>query len=191
MNRSLLLPLLLLACNSGKIDAPAEATDTGEPDVEEDVDTGDTGEEPEPDPEPDFSVWEASRQFTIDAEWDDYDCEAEVTETGTELTSGSAYEELQAMCPSCSHFYEVSLSTDEICDYLPISQDPYRGITLGDDWAQVYRFGEDRRGDLEMDELDLGASFDGWTITYTTTSYEGWLGEISAVSTVTFPELAQ
>jgi hypothetical protein len=194
MSRSLVLLLpVLAACNSGKIDAPDDGgttDDTGEPAVVAD-DTGDTGEEEEEEvaePEPDFSVWEGSRRFVYDSQWDDYDCDEEIFETGAEITSGADHAQLSEMCPACDHFYEISLSTDELCGYLPVDQSPYRGLALGDDWAQVFRFGEDRRGDLEMEELDLGASFDGWTVSYAYTAGLGWGGDIEITGSVVFPE---
>lgn len=188
-----LAPLLLAlgACSptiAGKVTPDTGLTGADGADGSDGADdTGTDGTE-DPEPEPDFTVWEGSRTFTVDSRYDDYDCEGdEVAESGVEVTSGAVFEAIQEQCPLCSHVYEIEVATDEACGWIPLATTVWRGLVLGEDSAQVYRFAE-ADGRIEADDLDLAASFDGWAITYDYTAAEEWWGSIEVDGQLAFPE---
>ena len=150
-------------------------------------DTGTDGTE-EPEPEPDFSVWQGSRTFVVDSRYDEYDCDGdEVAESGVEITSGAAYDAIMAECPLCDHIDEVEVERDEACEWIPLATTIWRGLVLGEGSAQVYRFDEED-GRVESDDLDLAATYDGWTVTYDYVGAEEWWGSILISGQVAFPE---
>jgi len=149
---------------------------------------GTDGTEPDPDPVPDTAVWEGSRTFSVDARYDDYDCEGDtVAESGVELTSGGVYEAMMEACPLCDHVYEVQVERDEACGWIPLETTIWRGLVLGEGSAQVYRFSEDG-GRVEIDDLDLAATFDGFSLTYDYVGAEEWWGQIDIDGQLAFPE---
>lgn len=134
-------------------------------------------------PQPDYSVWQGSRVFSYDSYWDGYDCSGDdVGESGHELT-GSDRDRLAVGCPACQHFYEVTPDSDHACDWIRLASPTWRGLVLGDGWAQVFAF--DDEGVAEL--LDGAATFDGWTLDYHYTAEPYHNVEVDVVGQVTFP----
>ena len=149
--------------------------DSGAPEGDTDTDAdGDTDTDTDADTEPtaDFTVWEGTRIFSYD--WAG-GCEESVSESGAAIEEG--YDELVGLCPGCEWFYELSVSPDEVCGWISIATETYRGLELGDGSATVWRL-----DDGEGEHLAEG-SFDGWTISY---QYELEHG-VQVDGEVTFP----
>ena len=150
--------------------------------------TDDSGATDGTEPVADTAVWEGTRTFMVDARYDDYDCDGDtVAETGVELTSGSVYDAMMAACPLCDHVYEVQVERDEACGWIELQTSVWRGLVLGEGSAQVYRFTEDG-GRVELDALDLAATFDGFALGYQYVAAEEWWGQIDVTGQLTFPE---
>jgi hypothetical protein len=175
---------LALACSPAqtRVADPAWTADTGSlPDA-------DTGALPA-ERAPDLATWRGVRSFRIDTDWDDYDCEDEVEESGAAPADPQRAAELREACPECTHFYEVALSTDMICGYLPLDPSPWRGLVLGDTTARVLRLHGGRGESMWIEELDPAARFDGWSIAYSYVVADGWLEAIEVEGRVDFPDI--
>jgi len=165
MRLAAVLPLLLApACVPIGVLAhpePDSGTPEGDTDSDADGDTDtDTDADTDADTEPvaDFTVWEGTRTFSYD--WAG-GCEESVSESGDAILEGDwAYDDLVDLCPGCDWFYELSVSPDEVCNWISIATETYRGLELGEDSATVWRL-----DDGEGEHLAEG-SFDGWTIAY-------------------------
>jgi len=160
--------------------APPEADTDTDTDADTDTDTdadADTDADTDIGPVPDMSVWNGTRLFYYDYAGG---CEDLVTETGEEITEGdSDYDELVDLCPGCDHFYFVNVSPDEVCGWVDMATETYRGLELGEDSAVVWRLDYG-----EASELDEG-SFDGWTIDYFYEIDDYWM---EVTGQVVFPE---
>lgn len=159
---------LILACDNSTVvvDNGADAAkDTAATDTAADTADSADSEDTEPqEPVTDFSSYSGYRHFY--AELWGYACDSTVDETGTELTSGSAYEALAAECPSCTNFYENVPATDSICDDiypLPIGTS-YRAVLFTESGGvmTLYSYSEDS-GSVEIIGADNGLAFDGET----------------------------
>lgn len=183
--RLVILPLVLAAaCNPvGVLAWPP--SDTAQPEGDTDTDTdADTDTDTDADtdadtdvlPEPDYTVWDGMRNFFYESDWSS--CDDDVYETGSAIQAGDPdFDELQGMCPSCDWFYLVNVSPDQVCDWIDIATETYRGLDLGSTSATVYRL------DYERPEELAEGSFDGWTIEY---SYESSTS-IQVTGQVVFP----
>jgi hypothetical protein len=182
-----LLSISLCSCATGR--APLDPDDyqsddtgsTDEADTDTDTDT-------DPGKQPDFSVWEGIRSFEYDSNYDSSDCEEDVFEDGVQLTSGNAYEAIQDECPDCDYIYEVDVGTDEICGWIGIDTETYRGLIIDGNHAEIWRFEMDR-GDLETAYvLTEDADFDGWVLEYQYGGeYGDWGGMLYINGQVEFP----
>ncbi|MCK6522310.1 hypothetical protein L6R49_12815 [Myxococcota bacterium] len=201
-----LLVLLLAACSKGAVtltvgndsgDAGADSAepsgddtasdDTGEAD---DTSGGEDTSPPEdttpPEPVPDTSRYTGELIFSYD-HWSS-DCAGDtVIEEATAVSEDDAAA-MKAACPSCTLFYEIKLDKAEVCSWINVEENDYRGLALGDGWAFVYRFNEDK-GDFTAELLDSTATFDGWTVKFDTT-FDYWGVDVQVVGAYTFPEAA-
>jgi hypothetical protein len=144
--------------------------------VEGDTDT-DTDADTDIEPQADYSVWNGTRTFYYDYAGG---CEDTVTETGEAIQEGdSEYEELAAVCPSCDFYYSVNVDPDEVCGWVDIATETYRGLQFFEDTAIVWRLDYG-----EATEVDQG-SFDGWTIDYFYEIDDYWM---EVTGQVVFPE---
>jgi hypothetical protein len=194
MARGLTLLAALTGCGSGKVgavpdgavagDTGATAADGGGTDDSGDT-GGDTAEAPAV-PTPDWGVWQAELRFSYDTWGDAYDCAGDtMAETGEALTSGATFEEMAALCPSCTLFYETAFERTTVCDWIDLPEGDLRGVSLGEDWAAVYRFDQTDAG-LTMELMDSNAAFDGWSFTFEYT-FSYWV-DVDVVGVVTWPE---
>lgn len=166
-----MLILTLFACNKGTV----LLDDTAIQDTEAPVE-----------PEPDFSSYEATLDWTYDTWGDSYDCTDATVEFGTEIVEGDeAWDALNAACPLCGHFYDVTYDRAELCGWIDIPDPDYRGMVFGESSAQVYRFDE-RDGAFTEDLLDNAATWDGWTLGFT--ANVSYLGDLNVVATTTYAE---
>ncbi len=148
-------------------------------------DTGDTGTTTEPpDPVPDLTVWDAELYFSYES-WTG-DCEPELVSELGGPPEDFEIEPLLAACPGCTALYEAFPSTTEVCGWIELPDSDMRGLVLGDDWAQVYRFEGNASDGYEAVLLDNTATFDGWTVAFAAEiSY--WV-TLDVEGTLTFPE---
>jgi hypothetical protein len=195
MGRKLLFIALSAGCGSGKVGVvggdtgtvsasdTAAATDSGAVGDS----GGDTGTAKEPqEPLPDLSVWQADLTFSYDTWGDSYDCVGDtITESGSAIESGSTYDDMVELCPSCTVFYETSFDTTTVCDWIELPEGDLRGVSFGDTWAAVYRFDETDSG-LTMDLMDSNAPFDGWAFEFEYV-FSYWV-DVDVVGVVTYPE---
>lgn len=167
--------LLALACAPGTIvlgDGPDAPDDTA---IVAD-DTGDTGDTDIIDGEPDFAIWEGSRLIETEE-----GCSDEILEEGYELgPEWEYYDYVVDYCPECDHFYYVEMWPEEVCG-IDVASEAVRGVTLGEDWAEVWTFYPG-----EPDALDDDAVFDGWVIDY---DYRLWDGYLDIEGRVEFPPI--
>lgn len=206
---SMLFFLVFAACNKGAItlsvgdDTGGGGADSGDPSSD---DTGDSsgddtgaggddtsgGEDtspPEdttpPEPVADTSRYSGELVFSYDS-WGG--CGGDTVVEEAVAVSESTAAAMKAACPSCSHFYEVTLDKSQVCSWINIEDKDYRGLSLGDGWAFVYRFTEDK-GEFSADLLDSTATYDGWTVNFDS-SFDYWGVEVQIVGAYTFPEAA-
>ena len=204
---SLLIFLVFAACNKGAItlvvgdDTGRGGADSGDPSSDDTGATDDTsgggddtsGEDtspPEdttpPEPGPDTSRYTGELVFSYDS-WGGCNGDSAVVEEAVAVSEDTAAA-MKAACPSCSHFYEVTLDKNQVCSWINIEENDYRGLSLGDGWAFVYRFTEDN-GEYTAELLDSTATYDGWTVNFDT-SFDYWCVEVQVVGAYTFPEAA-
>lgn len=204
---SLLFFLVFAACNKGAItldvgdDTGGGGADSGDPSSDDTGATDDTsgggddtsGEDtspPEdttpPEPVPDTSRYTGELVFSYDS-WGGCNGDSAVVEEAVAVSEDTAAA-MKAACPSCSHFYEVTLDKNQVCSWINIEENDYRGLSLGDGWAFVYRFTEDN-GEFSAELLDSTATYDGWTVNFDTT-FEYFTVDVQVVGTYTFPEAA-
>lgn len=195
MGRTLWILAFSVGCGSGKVGVvdgdtgtvgagdTAAATDSG---AASDSGAGaDTAAEPQ-EPVPDLSVWQADLTFSYDTWGDAYDCAGDlVTESGSAIESGSTYDAMVELCPSCTSFYETTFDATVVCDWIELPEGDLRGVALGDTWAAVYRFDETDSG-LTMDLMDSNAPFDGWSFEFEYV-FSYWV-DVDVVGVVTYPE---
>ena len=171
--------LLLGACAQGSL-PPVDAGDTGLGSATADSGSdgssdggGTTTDSENSQPEdsgspggPDFSTWLGARTFSYDTYGDVYDCEGdEIGETGS-LIEGTLAASMSAACVSCDLFYELIPAKETACGWINITSPTWRGLVLGDTWAQIYSIQMDG-GQVEAVELlDQEAAYDGHTISY-------------------------
>ena len=204
---SLLFFLVFAACNKGAItldvgdDTGRGGADSGDPSSDDTGATDDTsgggddtsGEDtspPEdttpPEPVPDTSRYTGELVFSYDS-WGGCNGDSAVVEEAVAVSEDTAAA-MKAACPSCSHFYEVTLDKNQVCSWINIEENDYRGLSLGDGWAFVYRFTEDN-GEFSAELLDSTATYDGWTVNFDST-FDYWGVEVQVVGAYTFPEAA-
>jgi hypothetical protein len=162
------------------------ATPEGDTDTDTDSDTdtdtdsdtdADTDADTDVGPEADYTVWDGTRVFYYDYAGG---CEDTVYESGEAIMEGDAeYQDLAAICPSCDFYYLVSVTPDQVCGWIDIATETYRGLELSEDRATVWRLDY---GDAT--ELDEGV-FDGWTIDYAYEIEDYWM---EVTGQVVFPE---
>ena len=183
---------LTFACSPAqtRADGPAWSHDTGPPPAEDsnEYDDSDDSDDLATQQTPDLGTWQGVRTFRIDTDWDDYDCEDEVQEAGGVPTDPDRLDALASACPTCTHFYEIALSTDMVCGYLPLDPSPWRALIVGDTSTQVLRLHEGRDESMWVEELDPAAHFDGWSVTYAYEVADGWLEAIAVQGRIDFPE---
>jgi hypothetical protein len=157
----------------GDTDTDTDADSDTDADADADADTdADTDV-----PQPDFTVWEGTRNFYYDYGGG---CDDTVTETGTAIQEGDAgYSELERLCSDCDWFYMVNVSPDEVCGWVDMATETYRGLVIDDDQVEVWRLDY---GDATL--LDTG-DFDGWTIDYFYEIDDYWM---EVTGQVVFPE---
>jgi hypothetical protein len=183
---SLALLLVSTACVPVGVLSPSledSASPEGDTDTDTDAD-GDTDADADADtdadtdlPEPDYSVWEGTRNFYYDYGGG---CDDTVTETGTAIQEGEPERhELERLCPDCAWFYLVHVSPDEVCGWVDMATETYRGVVFSDDQAEVWRLDY---GQATL--LDTG-DFDGWTIDYFYEIDDYWMEVTGQVS---YPE---
>ena len=195
-----LLPLLalsLFACKPGTVsnddDTGTSGADTGGGDDTSgggDDTSGEDTSPPEdttpPEPVPDTSRYTGELVFSYDS-WGGCNGDSAVVEEAVAVSEDTAAA-MKAACPSCSHFYEVTLDKNQVCSWINIEENDYRGLSLGDGWAFVYRFTEDK-GEFSAELLDSTATYDGWTVNFDST-FDYWGVEVQVVGAYTFPEAA-
>ena len=186
---SLSLLALSVACVPvGVLSVPVDDTAAPEGDTDTDTDTdadtdadadadADTDADTDVGPEPDFTVWDGSRTFFYDYAGG---CEDTATESGTAIQEGdSGYQDLLALCPSCDWFYLVYVSPDQVCGWVDLATETYRGLELGEDSAVVWRLDYGEASELAEGE------YDGWTIDYYYEIEDYWM---EVTGQVVFPE---
>lgn len=204
---SLLFFLVLAACSKGAVtltvgdDTGGGGQDSGDPTNDDtggggddtgaadDTSGGDTSPPEDttpPEPVPDTSRYSGELVFSYD-HWSS-DCAGDTVLEEAVAVSESDAAAMKAACPSCSLFYEVKLDKNEVCSWINIEENDYRGLALGDGWAFVYRFTEDK-GEFSAELIDSTATFDGWTVSFDT-SFDYWGVDVQLVGDYTFPELA-
>lgn len=201
---SLLIFLVFAACNKGAItldvgdDTGSGGADSGDPSSDDTDDTSGGGDDtsgedtspPEdttpPEPVPDTSRYTGELVFSYDS-WGGCNGDSAVVEEAVAVSEDTAAA-MKAACPSCSHFYEVTLDKSQVCSWINIEENDYRGLSLGDGWAFVYRFTEDN-GEFSAELLDSTATYDGWTVNFDS-SFDYWGVEVQIVGAYTFPEAA-
>ena len=201
---SLLIFLVFAACNKGAItldvgdDTGGGGADSGDPSSDDTDDTSGGGDDtsggdtspPEdttpPEPVPDTSRYTGELVFSYDS-WGGCKGDSTVVEEAVAVSEDTAAA-MKAACPSCSHFYEVTLDKNQVCSWINIEENDYRGLSLGDGWAFVYRFTEDN-GEFSAELLDSTATYDGWTVSFDST-FDYWGVEVQVVGAYTFPEAA-
>lgn len=161
----MLLPLFI-ACSATPVvgDAPAAedtdidtAGDTGS--NLDDTDTGDTDDTGNSiEDNTDWSAYTGERNFFVSV-WG-YECDDDTEDEGVELTEGSDYDALVALCPLCSHFYENTPSVDSVCDgYLGLGT-TYRALLVTEAGIAAYFYSEGDSGPTES-ASDASVAFDG------------------------------
>jgi hypothetical protein len=160
------------------------ADDTGADDTGNTTDTEDTTP---PEPIADTSVWSSELIFNYDTWGDDGDCVDEVVHESSYAPSKVELAALAVECPACSTFYWTVPDTAQICGWLDLPTEELRGLVLGDDWAQVYRFSGSLEDGFSGDLLDSAGTFDGWTVTFSAV-LSIWWTDLNVEGTVTFPE---
>ncbi len=183
MTRALLPLLLATACGTAsvKLDDPSgTADDTGVGgDTAADTDTADTEDtDVEPVFAPDYSVYDATRNFYYD-QWG-YSCDDTVYETGFAIDAGSGdFQALAELCGDCDYFYEVTPDVDQACDWISLGT-TWRGVVLGDGEAELYFFREND-GELEEYAADDGAALsdDGAVLDYAYEIVYDWGYEVT------------
>ena len=204
---SLLFFLVFAACNKGAItldvgdDTGRGGADSGDPSSDDtgatddtsgggdDTSGGDTSPPEDttpPEPVPDTSRYTGELVFSYDS-WGGCNGDSAVVEEAVAVSEDTAAA-MKAACPSCSHFYEVTLDKSQVCNWINIEANDYRGLSLGDGWAFVYRFTEDN-GEFSAELLDSTATYDGWTVNFDST-FDYWGVEVQVVGAYTFPEAA-
>lgn len=205
---SLLFFLVFAACNKGAItldvgddtgngggdsgDVSSDDTATGSDDTSGGGDdtSGEDTSPPEdttpPEPVPDTSRYAGELVFSYD-HWSG-DCAGDTVVEEAVAVSEDTAAAMKAACPSCSHFYEVTLDKSQVCSWINIEANDYRGLSLGDGWAFVYRFTEDN-GEFSAELLDSTATYDGWTVSFDT-SFAYWGVDVQVAGAYTFPEAA-
>lgn len=164
--------LSLFACAPGSVTTAGNATggtnDSGTEAADADTDTGTDSDTAPPEPEyaPDLSVWNGTRTFFYDYSDYGYYCDATVTETGAEVTRGSStYEVLRAECGDCTHFYEVTPSASEACDWIRLGT-TWRGVRFDNNGGAVVHF-YSAYGDELYEYAEVpNATFDGTDLRY-------------------------
>ncbi len=192
-----LLPFVLLfGCTTSAIQLDDDSGGDPSSDTASGDDTAaggeDTAADTEPVPEPDYTVWSATRRFVADySDMGVEPCDDTVNETGVALAEGSSdWEALHEQCGTCDYFYEVSVDAASVCSgYVELATTGWRGVTLGDDAAAVHLYYEND-GDLVEYASDDGAAFDGTVIDYAYTSYVWSYFEVAVTGTVTYPLVA-
>jgi hypothetical protein len=125
----------------------------------------------------------------VDSYYDDeWDCTESSVESAEELTSGTTYDALADACRSCTYFYQVDVSPDEVCGWLGLSNPAYRGLILDGDQAELYTFYEDRDG-IYASPIDDRADFDGWTVSYVYEDQGDSSYSLAISGSFTFPPL--
>jgi len=141
---------MILGCRSGQTVLPQSDTDpadTTDVSVDDGADTAAADSGVSTDSE--FESWSGTRRFQASLDWLGYDCDEEITEVGTLLSEEDA-SALQALCVGCELIYQVSISSESVCDgAIAFSEVEYRGFQLGDDWGVVYEI------DIEEDEVTV------------------------------------
>jgi hypothetical protein len=204
---SLLFFLVLAACSKGAVTlnvggdtGAGGGDDSGDPTTDDtgssddtsggDDTGGDDTSPPEdttpPEPVPDLSRYTGELTFSYEV-WGT-GCEGDVVVEEAVAVSEDAAAAMKVACPSCSHFYEAKLDKNQVCSWINIEENDYRGLSLGDGWAFVYRFTEDN-GEFTAELLDSTAAYDGWTVTFDTT-FDYWGVDVEVVGAYTFPEAA-
>ncbi len=163
----------------------ADTSDTGG--VTDSAGTADTQDTTPPEPVPDTSVWASELIFNYDTWGDDGDCVDEVVHETSYEPNPAELAGLEAECPACTAFYWTVPDTNQICGWLDLPPEELRGLVLGDDWAQVYRFSGSVDDGYDGDLLDSAASFDGWTVQFSAV-LDVWWTDLNVDGTLTFPE---
>lgn len=189
MRALLLLPLLGCSANTLKIgdsgDLSGDSADnTGADSDDPGGDDSPVDSEP-PAPEPDYSQYSGTLTFSYEV-WGTT-CEGELVNETAQAAEADEAAALADACPACDWFYRASLDKGEVCGWIDIAEDDWRGVVLGDSWAQIYRF-DASDGGYDATLLDDGAGFDGWTITFDTT-FSYWGVDVRVEGSYTYPEL--
>ncbi|MCB9766221.1 MAG: hypothetical protein H6739_40975 [Alphaproteobacteria bacterium] len=181
MRLTMLSLLAVVACtnNTGSVKLDPDAVPTDDTGVTSD-DTGvtadDTGETQEPDPEPDYSIWQGERIVRYG------DCEETLSEEGFALEAegdwADYYNYAMDECPECDYVYYIEVWPETVCGF-GVTQETIRVVDFDGNDASIYYFG--RRG---LETLADGGDFDGWTIDY---RYENQ--GLDVTGQVEYPEL--
>ena len=147
---------LLFACAAHPViggELPADTAEAADADSDSDADS-----DTDADPETDWTAYEGSRTFSASVMG--YACEDTTADSGVEITSGDAYDQLVDLCPACTHYYENTPTEDAVCDgYLALST-TYRGVLVAESGVLAYFYSEGDSGLYEAAN-DASVSFDG------------------------------
>lgn len=155
----MLLFSLMLACQDTKTIGgdTSDPVDTGS-DSDTDDTAGDTGEtDTATGPETDWSAYTGERVFVADV-WS-YHCEESTDDAGEEITSGDEWEQLTALCPLCTHFYENTPAAESVCDgYLALGT-TWRGLVVTEQGVAATFYTADDEGTLSESAVDQSTTF--------------------------------
>lgn len=131
-----MLVLVLTACSPASLsldDVSKSDTAGGGTGQDSAVDTVDTVDSADTATATDWSRFDGTRKFIIDGECDDA-----VEDTGTELLSGGAYDDILAAWPEAAHIYETVPSSDTACDGQLSLSTGWRALTVTGDTAEIH-----------------------------------------------------
>lgn len=139
--------LMFWACGPASVEVVGDNKLTTNPDNTQVDDTG-TGDDTAstddsgttvPTPTADLSEWHGTRHYVYQSDW--FSCDETINENGTLLdATAPEVQTLQAECPSCTHFYEVTPEVDSVCRYVSLGTN-YRAVTFVEGQAntvQIY-----------------------------------------------------
>lgn len=143
-------------------DTPVDTGDTGDTPVDT-GETGDTGETQPPENTMEF--WRGTETYSTDG-WMGACTDTVNVEGRTIESTNPDLPDLQAACPTCTHFYRLKLDPRNICDdWVWLDEEVVRGIRVTTDLTLVYEFQEDW-GSWSADLLDESGILDDTTLTY-------------------------
>lgn len=153
---------LFFACQDSKTIGGDTAADTDTPadtdtDTDSDTDTDTDADTDTGEPEPDWSAYVGERTFTADV-WN-YHCEESTDDEGVQLTEGDEYDQLTALCPLCTQFYENTPAQESVCDgYLGLGT-TWRALLVTEQGVAVTFYSADDEGVPAESATDASTTF--------------------------------